>query len=277
MGPDPIARQSKERHMAKGIRIDMAHHPQTILDTMETMEKDAHAAKWQWNLGCGFSLVMVGLGVLAYFLDSSLDYGPVLAVLAYVLWALAAIAGVVLLLNKPRFPREQLEPVRQILYTLRDDTGRKGWVAGWLDMTGPQQKTKQIRTARSAGGKTKVYYRDPWFRARLKLVDGNVLCLVLEDKVKTKAGSVVNHRTQFTAKLIVSPELYRVGTAPVDGSTSHVDIYSAGDGVLNIKTEVDPHRLPVDHMLESLKAMYSYLEPLQPINRLESSISDVET
>jgi len=263
--------------MAKGIRIDMAHHPQTILDTMEKTEKDAHAAKRQWSLGCGFSLAMVGLGVLAYFLDSSLDYGPILGVLAYVLWALAAIAGVVLLLNRPRFSREQLEPVRQILYTLRDDTGRKGWVAGWLDMTGFKQNTKQIRTARSAGGKIKVYYLDPWFHARLKLVDGNVLRLVLEDKVKTKAGSVVNHRTQFTAKLVVNPELYRVGTAPIDGSTSPVDIYSAGDGVLSIKTEVDPRRLPVDHMLESLKAMYSHLEPLQPINRLESSISDMET
>lgn len=263
--------------MAKGIRIDMAHHPQTILDTMEKTEKDAQAAKQQWGLGCGFSIALVGLGALAYFLDSSLDYGPILAVLAYVLWTLAAIAGVVLLLNRPRFPREQLEPVRHILYTLRDDTGRKGWVAGWLDMTGPQQKTKQTRTARSAGGKVKVYYCDPWFRARFKLVDGNVLRLALIDKIKTKAGSVVNHRTQFTAKLVVNPELYHVSAAPVGGSTPPVPIYSAGDGVLSIKTEVDPRRLPVDDMLKSLKAMYSHLEPLQPINRLEGSISDVET
>jgi hypothetical protein len=263
--------------MAKGIRIDMAHHPQTILDTMEKTEKDAHAAKQQWGLGCGFSLAMVGLGALAYFLDSRLDVGQVLVVLAYVLWALAAIAGVVLLLNKPRFPQEQFEPVRRMLYTLRDDTGRKGWVAGWLDMTGPQQKTKQTRTARSAGGKMKVYYHDPWFRARFKLVDGNVLRLALIDKIKTKAGSVVNHRTQFTAKLVVNPELYHIGTAPAGGSTSPVHVFSAGDGVLSIKTEVDPRRLPVDDMLKSLKAMYSHLEPIQPIHGLGSSISDVET
>ncbi len=262
--------------MAKGIRIDMAHHPQTILDTMEKTEKDAHAAKQQWGLGCGFTLAVIGMGALAYFLDSSLDFGPILVVIAYVLWALAAIAGVVLLLNRPRFPREQFEPARRILYTLRDDTGRKGWVAGWLDMSGPKQKTKQIRTARSAGGKMKVYYHDPWFRARFKLVDGNVLRLALIDKVKTKAGSVVNHRTQFTAKLAVNPDLYRIGTTPSGGSTPPAHIDSAGDGVLSIKTEVDPRRLPVDHMLESLKAMYSHLEPIQPINRLGSSISDVE-
>ncbi len=262
--------------MAKGIRIDMAHHPQTILDTMEKTEKDAHAAKQQWGLGCGFTLAVVGVGALAYFLGSSLGYSQILVVLAFVFWALAAIAGVVLLLNRPRFPQEQLEPVRQILYTLRDDTGRKGWVAGWLDMSGPQQKTKQTRTARSAGGKMKVYYRDPWFRARFKLVDGNVLRLSLIDKVKTKAGSVVNHRTQFTAKLVINPELYRIGTAPSGESTPPVHIHSAGDGVLSIKTEVDPRRPPVDHILESLKAMYSYLEPIQPINRLGSSTSDVE-
>lgn len=261
--------------MAKGIRIDMAHHPQVILDTMEKTEKDAHAAKQQWGLGCGFTIAVVGLGALAYFLDSRLDYGPILAVLAYVLWALAAIVGVVLLSNKPRFPQEQLEPVRQILYTLRDDTGRKGWVAGWLDMTGPQQKTKQTRTARSASGKKKVYYHDPWFRARFKLVDGNVLRLALIDKIKTKAGSVVNHRTQFMAKLVVNPDLYRVGTNPSGGSTPLTHIHSAGDGVLYIKTVVDPSRPPVDDILKSLKAMYSYLEPVQPVDGLQSSISDV--
>jgi hypothetical protein len=256
--------------MAKGIRIDMAHHPQTILETMRKTEKDAHAAKQQWGLGCGFTLAVIGVGALAYFLGSSLGFGRILAVLAYVLWGLAAIAGVVLLLNRPRFPQEQFEPVRQILYTLRDDTGRKGWVAGWLDMSGPKQETKQTRRACSAGGKMKVYYRNPWFRARFKLVDGNVLRLALIDKVKTKAGSVVNHRTQFTAKLVVNPELYRVGTDPSYGSTSPIHIYSAGDGILSIKTEMDPRRLPVDHVLKSLKAMYGYLEPIQPIDRLAS-------
>lgn len=256
--------------MAKGIYIEMAHHPQTVLDAMDQAEKDARRSRQGWNLGCGFAVALIGVGALALFIGSTLDYGRFLVTLAYVIWGMAVIAGVVLLNSKPRFSKEQFEPVRQILHTLRDDTGRKGWVAGWLDMTGPQQKTKQVRTARSAGGKQKVYYRDPWFQARIKLVDGNRLRLSLMDKVKTKAGGVVNHRTQFTAKLVVNPNLYRVGPVPSGGLPLPATVHSEGNGVLRITAVVDPRRLPVEPMLKSLKALYSHLQPIEQTPELGS-------
>jgi hypothetical protein len=247
--------------MAKGVYIEMAHHPQAILDTMYQTQKDAHNAKQQWYLGCGFAIALIGVGALALLLGSILSFGPFLAVLAFVLWGVAVIAGVVLLISRPRFSKEQFETVREILHTLRDDTGRKGWVAGWLDMTGPKQQTKQVRTARSGGGKQKVYYRDPWFQVKIKLADGNLLRLSLVDKIKTKAGSVVDQRTQFTAKLVVNPDLYRVGALPsTDSSLAGVD--SDGSGILSLMAEVDPRHPPVEQMLKSLKALYDHLEPI---------------
>lgn len=245
--------------MAKGIYVEMAEHPQAILDTLDQAEKDARSAKQQWNLGCGLTLGMAALGGLAFFLANS-SY-ETLRLVAFVLWGVALVIGAVLLLSRPRFPREQFQPVRQILHTLRDDTGRKGRVVGWLDMTGSQKKEKQTRTARSAGGKMKVYYRDPWFQAKIKLVDGNLLRLSLLDKVKTKAGSVVKRRTQFSAKLVVNPDLYLVSPTPIGGSSSPVPPHTDGDGVLSIKAEIDLQRPPVDHILQSLKEMYRHLQP----------------
>jgi hypothetical protein len=247
--------------MAKGVYIEMAHHPQAILDTMNQTQKDAHNAKQQWNLGCGFTIALIGVGALALLLRLILSFGLFLSILAFVLWGMAVIAGVALLISKPRFSQEQFEAVRQMLHTLRDDTGRKGWVAGWLDMTGPMQQTKQVRTARSGGGKQKVYYRDPWFQVKIKLVDGNLLRLSLMDKIKTKAGSVVNHRTQFTAKLVVNPDLYRVG-APPSTENSLAVVNANGSGVLSLRAEVDPRHPPVEQMLKSLKALYNHLEPI---------------
>jgi hypothetical protein len=247
--------------MAKGVYIEMAHHPQAILDTMHQTQKDAHSAKQQWNLGCGFAIALIGVGALALLLGFILDFGLFLTVLAFVLLGVAVIAGVVLLISRPRFSKEHFETVREILHTLRDDTGRKGWVAGWLDMTGPQQQTKQVHTARSGGGKQKVYYRDPWFQVKIKLVDGNLLRLSLMDKIKTKAGSVTDHRTQFTAKLVVNPDLYRVG-APPSTENSLAVVNADGSGVLSLRAEVDPRHPPVEQMLKSLKALYNHLEPI---------------
>jgi hypothetical protein len=255
--------------MAKGVYIQMAHHPQQILDTLAQAERDAQGDRQEWKLGCGLTAGLAALGALAFFVGSNLGF-PILRIVAFVLWAIAIIVAIVLLLSRPRFAFQQFEPARQILHTLRDDTGRKGYVVGWLDMTGPTQKEKQTRTARSGGGKQKVYYHDPWFQAKLKLVDGNVLRLYLLDKVKTKAGSVVNHRTQFTAKLIVNPALYRVSPASAGGADSPIPITSEGNGLLTIKTEIDMRQVPVDQLLKSLKTLYTYLEvigPEQPNNQ----------
>jgi hypothetical protein len=162
--------------------------------------------------------------------------------------------------------QEHFEAARQILHTLRDDTGRKGRVVGWLDLTGPQRKEKIVRTARTRSGRRKVYYRDPWFRVKFKLADGNLLRLTLEDKVKTKPGSIVR-QTQYSAKLVVNPSLYRLGQVP----TSAVPVTNATlaheDGIFVVKAVGPAKDLSAQQVLQSLKAVYSHLEPigLEPV------------
>jgi hypothetical protein len=157
--------------------------------------------------------------------------------------------------------QEHFQTAHQILHTLRDDTGRKGRVVGWLDLTGPRRKEKIVRTARTYSGRRKVYYRDPWFRVKFKLADGNLLHLILEDKVKTKPGSFV-HQTQCSAKLVVNPNLYRLGEVP----SSAVPLTNAAlaheDGVFVVKTAGPAKNLSAQEVLKTLKAVYSHLEPI---------------
>jgi hypothetical protein len=170
----------------------------------------------------------------------------------------------------------QLAAARQILQTLRDDTGRKGRVVGWLDLTGPQQREKQVRTGRTLSGKPKVYYRDPWFQVKIKLVDGNLLRLAFIDKVKTKSGYQVGHYTQVKAKLVVNPALYRwhpipAGTLPLFGAN-----ISDADGAVSLAADIKPENLPVREVLGTLKTIYRHLEPIGPGPTIGSQSAGVE-
>ncbi len=262
----------------RDIYLEMAHHPQVILDTMEKMEQDvdrlAQRRKRLRTTGkalgsCG-ALLLVGVFLLVFF--GSFVAGPfgfVLGGASFVLGFPAVLVGFFL---NSRYQSKEMRPhfaaAKQILYTLRDDTGRKGRVVGQLDLSGARQKNKEFRVTRNLSGKRKVYYRDSWFQAKIKLVDGNLLRLVLTDKVKTKAGSTVAHHTQLAAKLVVNSNLYRVGGVPRSGYPLEYATVSGGDGIFTVKAEVNTIRenstLPVTPLLETLRSLYSHLEPIAP-------------
>jgi len=268
------------------IRLEMAHHPQVILDTMRQMvpavrRVDAGRRRLVkvgvvWLAGA--AILFFGAVVLAVFVS------PMLAGLAVGLLPVGAVClfgvGGVLLFAlavstvwaKPRYVREHFNDVYRILYALRDDTGRKGRVVGWLDLSGPYQKEKLVRTGRSLSGKRKEYYSDPWFQAKIKLVDGNLLRLTLKDKVKTKARSVAAYYTQLSAKLVVNPNLYRLKTVR-ENDLPMPAFVAVQDGICTVKSEVKVHgpgpgkakaALPIPEFLETLKEIYAHLEPLDP-------------
>jgi hypothetical protein len=253
----------------KGIYVEMAHHPQVVLDAMEEVELAVSRAEVQQKLLRILPIALMILGFLGFVLGillSARSFGNSIC-LAFAAFPLLFVGFILLaVLGRRRNPmlREHFEAARQILYTLRDDTGAKGRVVGWLDLSGPQQKEKEARTARSGGGKQKVYYRDPWFKVKFKLADGNLLRLTLEDKIKTKAGSIVGHQSQFGAKLVVNPDLYRLGEVPAraipvtDASLSHED------GVFVVKAASQAADLTAQQVLETLKAVYSHLVPMGP-------------
>jgi hypothetical protein len=278
--------------MSRNVFIDMAHHPQVILDTMRQIESEMEGVQEKVSrtkrvrrMGCGWAFALLALGAFLFVLDSILGYGRLFAALGA---ALAAVAVVMIIVGivagarasgaLGRFPSQepQFAAARQILQTLRDDTGRKGRVVGWLDLTGPQQREKQVRTGRTRSGKPKVYYRDPWFQVKIKLVDGNLLRLAFIDKVKTKSGYQVGHYTQVKAKLVVNPALYRwnpipAGTLPLFGAN-----ISEVDGALSLAADVKPGNLPVREVLGTLKTIYRNLEPIGSGPTMGSQSAGVE-
>lgn len=242
------------------LQLEMAHSPQAILDAMEQMRQELDRSQRQRTWGA----VLVGGGIVFLVLllcvgpqiaarsDSAFPVGALLVLLGVAAVA-AIVAGIWLLVTRPRYLRARFEAAHQLLHTLRDDATQ---VVGRLDLSRPQQDSKRVRSARSGGGKRKDYYRDPWLRARLKIVDGNLLRLSLEDRVKTKAGSVVGYRTGFAAKLLINPEAYQVDSASPGGDVLAEEMESTSGG--GRRTPVPP----VEPLLSTLKDLYSRLQPL---------------
>jgi len=252
--------------MPTNIYIRMAEHPQVILDTMDKIKRERFRRRQQKLFGYKVSAALFLLGVILFLLDKFLRFGSIFQYTGFILWC-AAIAGGALSFRAPlpSWPKNQFEAARRILYTLRDDTGRKGRVVGWLDLTGPMQPKKRVRTARSRSGKKKQYYRDPWFKVKIKLADGNLLRLTFVDIVKRKAGSIVDHRTNFTAKLVYNPSIYKVGHIPQAELPLPGTRVSISDGIIILKAGVKRNPIPVREILETLKAVYERLEPLSPL------------
>jgi hypothetical protein len=248
----------------KGIYVEMAHHPQAVLDAMAGMEEAVARSQVLQQLlqYLPLTLIVIGIGgfLVVFFASSNLPEN--LAFLFFVFIGIA-VAGFMLrsvtaTLRSPLL-QEHFDAARQVLHTLRDDTGRKGRVVGWLDLSGPMKKEKKVRTARSGGGKRKIYYRDPWLKVKFKLVDGNVLRLTLEDKVKIKAGSIVRHHTQFSAKLVINPELYHLGEVPSGAIPVKSATLTHEDGVLVLKGAGTAKSFTARRVLELLRFAYGQI------------------
>ena len=120
--------------MSRNVFIDMAHHPQVILDTMdeieskmEQVEEKVSRTKRVRRMGCGWAFVLLALGAFLFVLDSMLGYGMLFAALGLALAIVAVvmiIAGIVAGARARgalgRFPAQepQFAAVRQILRAL---------------------------------------------------------------------------------------------------------------------------------------------------------------
>ncbi len=241
------------------MKIEMAEHPQVILDTMDQIEQEVRRSEQMNKLKSYGAYALIGAGVLGgitgFFQDLMflIVGGIVFVFLGFIIQGM---------LKGSASPLNRFDAARQILRTLRDDTGRKGRVVGWLDLSNPRQDQKKVRSVYR-----KTYYRDPWFRVKIKLADGNLLHLSLEDRIKVKSGKrgFVNHVTQVAAKLVVNPDLYR--TIPISGGKLSLPNATLADedGIFTLTAKgFHPNQLPIDGMLQSLKVLYSSLEPIGP-------------
>ena len=159
--------------MARQVYLNINTRPREVLRVMDQVIDDVRrhqtGRRRIWLTVAG--LFMAGL--IFYLIDVTLDYpGGAFTFAALFLFGVGAVGLVIGSLSRTRahLPRTQWDVARQVLYTLRDDVGRKGRVTGWLDLTGPQQQSKLLRTGRTRSGRPKYYYRDPWFSAKIQLV-----------------------------------------------------------------------------------------------------------
>lgn len=252
--------------MQARVQIEMADHPQNVLDAMDRIKREASRFERKQRLGCLTEMGLLILGLALVIVDKVMGFGTLFlyAGIALILAAFGAWIYLSFSSASLQWNDKQFQVARTIIYTLRDDTGRRGKVVGWVDMSGPTQREKLVRTARSFSGKVKSYYRDPWFRVKFRLADGNLLRLSFVDAVKEKAGSVVSHQTTFTAKLVYNPSLYRLGRIPGNQLPLPGAKLSTSEAIVTIKASFSPRGIPIQRILEALKLIYEHLEPFSP-------------
>lgn len=183
----PVPRPAKG---ARSLFMDFNQSPREIVRVMDEARQNVESfkarqrrRKWLFWLAFPLGLVFVVADVLLGFNVCTFS------LVALVLW-LGGLAGLILLRRRANQPQlgSRFDLGRTIFDTLKDDVLPKRTMAGWLDLTGAQQESKQIRQKTSASGQPVVYYHDEWLRLKTSLYDGNVLRLVVADRVKARQG-----------------------------------------------------------------------------------------
>ena len=238
--------------------------PQVILDVMGNVEQQTKGARGSWNRGCLVTLGLLVVGLPFFFLDMVMGYNCLtFSLVGGILWVAAFIVGLRLLITgRAKVESDQYSAARTIIETLKDDVGKKGRLIGWLDLTGPQQKSKIFRTGRTSSGRTKTYYRDPWLQTKTKLVDGNLLRLTLMEQIKVKKGYVAAREQRLKARLVINPDLYHIrafSQEEIQTSLPPARLDVQG-GIINLAYAIGSKFDPWD-VLNSLKYLYSHLEP----------------
>ena len=244
--------------------LTLNENPKVILDVMSNVEQQAKATRGSWNRGCLVTLGLLVLGVPFFFIDMVMEYNCLtFSLVGGILWVAAFIVGLRLLLTgRAKVESPQYSAARTIIETLKDDIGRKGRLIGWLDLTGPQQKSKVFRTGRTRSGRIKTYYRDPWLQAKVKLVDGNLLRLTLMEQLKVKKGYVAAREQRLKARIVVNQDLYNIRAFSQEEiqtqlPPARLDVQG---GIINLAYATGKKLEPWD-VLNSLKFLYSHLEP----------------
>lgn len=245
--------------------LTLNESPQVILDVMSNVEQQAQKAGRSWNRGCLVALGLLVLGLPFFFLDMVMEYNCLtFSLVGGILWVAAFIVGLRLLITgRAKVQSHQFAAARTIIETLKDDIGKKGRLIGWLDLTGPKQKSKIFRRGRTSSGKSKIYYRDPWLQVKTKLVDGNLLRLTLLEQLKVKQGYVAAREQRLKARIVVNQDLYRIRAFSqqeilTNLPPARLDVQG---GIINLAYRTTGSHFDPWEILNSLKFLYSHLEP----------------
>ena len=226
-------------------------------------------------------LAFMGLGVFFCALDFVLGYSGALFILLAIGLSVCGVAlWVVMRRSQMAQPFSPLyQATREVLYTLRDDVAPKKFFFGHLDLTGPTQKTKVLRTGTSQLGRQITFYRDEWLSLKVKLYDGNLLRVSavermkqrdsywkrsMSGKMKMKPAVVKDDRYQLKVRLSVNPQVYQI--APLTLRAGHrigqftVDQLVNDGGILLLSATTHASPLAAQDLLDVLRAVYGQLQ-----------------
>lgn len=178
---------------AKGVRglfMDFNQSPREIVRVMDETRQNVEEFRARQRRRRRLLWLAFPLGLPFVLADVLLGFNIcTFSLVALVLW-LGAFAGLIMAWRGANLPQlgSRFDLSRTIFETLKDDVLPKRTMVGWLDLTGALQESKQIRQRTSALGQPIIYYHDEWLRLKTSLYDGNVLRLVVADRVKARQG-----------------------------------------------------------------------------------------
>jgi len=253
--------------MASSVYLSLNEKPRVILDVMRRVESEALQANQSWNWGCAISILLFALGIPFVLFDLVLGYNLLtFSLVALLLWTFATVLGFYILIRgRAKVEKAKFKAASAIIFNLRDDVAKNGRITGWLDLTGPRQRSKIARTARSASGRTKTYYHDPWLQFKARLADGNVLRLALIEQQKVKKGIVAERSLKLKGKIVFNPQAYQMRPFTLSEKVGELPpgtVVNLDHGILEVVTALSPTRPDARQVLHTLKAVYARLEPV---------------
>jgi hypothetical protein len=181
--------------------------------------------------------------------------------------------------RRPKGPDHRLRDCREVLEAIASDVQPGKPVQGWLDLTGPEQDGKVFRRGRAASGADVQLFRDEWWRARLRLRDGNVLRISAVERVRVTAERWKQGRRRrkhkpgkrrgvatMELRLDINSAAYRTRKPnthlPMKLGALQVNALTPDAESVSAVAECPRAEFSAKHVLSLLTLVYSALEPL---------------
>lgn len=262
---------------APGLFVTFAHPAADVAGFLERRPAEwqaAHAARRRGTGWIGPLLLVMGLAAPA--IDLKVGFGvPLFAPLL----GLGLVLALVVALSSGGGPgagltlKDRAEDCRSLLLALEGDLAAGKPVSGWLDLTGPGQPAKVVRSGHSRSGVPVHLYRDEWCRLKLTLRDGNVVRVSAVERRKTKDPVRKRRRTKpgsstaihtVEVRLGVNPSIYQLRAPETAAGTPFGSLtlvrLQAADGTLHAAATVSRGGLPPKDVLHLLDHLYRHLE-----------------
>jgi hypothetical protein len=180
--------------------------------------------------------------------------------------------------GRPDGPDDRLRSCREVLETLAPDALGSKPVTGWIDFSGPEQRTKIIRKGQAPSGAEILVYRDEWWRAQIPLRDGNRLRISAVERRRVRGSYWKQGRSRRKQKpaaskvlctvelrLDVNPGAYRLKAPAAPGArfgNLELTSFTAEGATVAAVAAMERPFFGSQNLLPLLTLLYASLEPI---------------